>query len=241
MKATAQRAFVANIELESLVTCTQMEMIPHYDHLRSICCTGDAMNFDESIWNTRPRWSDILANNRCMTQHTIDGSEILYQLRLVVYPIIYRVLYIQTVVIAGFLNHQQYSSPPRCWSWNYRAWWRTSKSPESKEYFYPSPSWADLFAEVKRIPSKLQLSRLRFCLFFFEAESHLGEQTWWTDAGGKSAKALGRILCLTIACLLWDRHNVVGTCLGWRCACCSDVHTIQVLSGLCCEYCEMRF
>ena len=41
-------------------------------------------------------------------KHTVDGSEIrkTHQLRLVVYPMIYRVLYIQKVVIARFLNHQ---------------------------------------------------------------------------------------------------------------------------------------
>ena len=39
---------------------------------------------------------------------TVDGSEILHQLRLVVYPIIYGVLAPSQVVIAGFLNHQQY-------------------------------------------------------------------------------------------------------------------------------------
>ena len=37
---------------------------------------------------------------------TVDGSEILHQLRLVVYPMIYKVLYISSR--AGFLNHQQY-------------------------------------------------------------------------------------------------------------------------------------
>ena len=39
---------------------------------------------------------------------TVDGSEILHQLRLVVYPIIYKVLYIQTVVVWDFF-HQQLS------------------------------------------------------------------------------------------------------------------------------------
>ena len=39
---------------------------------------------------------------------TVDGSEILHQLRLVVYPITYKVLAPSQVVIAGFLNHQQY-------------------------------------------------------------------------------------------------------------------------------------
>jgi len=235
MKATAQRAFVANIELESLVTCTQMEMIPHYDHLRSICCTGDAMNFDESIWNTRPRWSDILANNRCMTQHTIDGSEILYQLRLVVYPIIYRVLYIQTVVIAGFLNHQQYSSPPGADRETTELDGVHQRVRNLRNIFTPPQVGQICLQKWRGFQANFNFLAFGFVCFFFEAESHLGEQTWWTDAGGKSAKALGRILCLTIACLLWDRHNVVG------CACCSDVHTIQVLSGLCCEYCEMRF
>ena len=45
----------------------------------------------------------------CQAEHVIavDGSEILYQLRLVVYPIIYRVLHIQTVVVWD-LFHQQY-------------------------------------------------------------------------------------------------------------------------------------
>ena len=37
---------------------------------------------------------------------TVDGSEILHQLRLVVYPIIDKVSYIPGG--AGFLNHQQY-------------------------------------------------------------------------------------------------------------------------------------
>ena len=32
-------------------------------------------------------------------------------MRLVVYPNIYRILYIAKVVIAGFLNHQQYDQP----------------------------------------------------------------------------------------------------------------------------------
>ena len=32
--------------------------------------------------------------NDCKTSHTVDGSEILHQLRLVVYPTIYRVVYI---------------------------------------------------------------------------------------------------------------------------------------------------
>ena len=31
-----------------------------------------------------------------LASNTVDGSEILHQLRLVVYPIIYRVLYIQS-------------------------------------------------------------------------------------------------------------------------------------------------
>ena len=35
-------------------------------------------------------------------------EEILHQLRLVVYPIFSDVLYIQTVVVVGFLNYQQY-------------------------------------------------------------------------------------------------------------------------------------
>ena len=39
--------------------------------------------------------------NREKWRHTVDGSEILHQLRLVVYPIIYRVLYIPSG--AGFL------------------------------------------------------------------------------------------------------------------------------------------
>ena len=37
-------------------------------------------------------------------------EEILHQLRLVVYPIIYKVLYIPGGFLAGFLNHQQYVS-----------------------------------------------------------------------------------------------------------------------------------
>ena len=37
-------------------------------------------------------------------------EEILHQLRLVVYPMIYKVLAPSQVVIAGFLNHQQYVS-----------------------------------------------------------------------------------------------------------------------------------
>jgi len=38
-----------------------------------------------------------------LSKCTVDGSESLHQLRWVVYPIIYRVLYVQKVVIAGFL------------------------------------------------------------------------------------------------------------------------------------------
>ena len=39
-----------------------------------------------------------------LNQNTVDGSEILRenQLRLVVYPVIYRVLYIRTVVVWDF-------------------------------------------------------------------------------------------------------------------------------------------
>ena len=44
------------------------------------------------------------------TVHTVDGSEIrrYSQLRLVVHPIIYKVLAPSQMVFAGFLNHQQY-------------------------------------------------------------------------------------------------------------------------------------
>ena len=42
---------------------------------------------------------------RTLLSDTVDGSEILLnQLRLVVYPIIYRVLYTSQVVFAGFLS-----------------------------------------------------------------------------------------------------------------------------------------
>ena len=41
-------------------------------------------------------------------------SEILHQLRLVVYPIIYDGFYTSQVVIAGFLNHQQYEQVNLC-------------------------------------------------------------------------------------------------------------------------------
>ena len=38
----------------------------------------------------------------CCITRTVDGSEILHQLNLVVYPIIYRVVYIQKVVVWDF-------------------------------------------------------------------------------------------------------------------------------------------
>ena len=40
---------------------------------------------------------------------TVDGSELLHQLRLVVYPIIYKVSHISWLAL-GFLKHQQYDS-----------------------------------------------------------------------------------------------------------------------------------
>ena len=43
-------------------------------------------------------------------------EDILHQLRLVVYSIIYRALYIQTVVEWDFLNHQQYLPYLSRWS-----------------------------------------------------------------------------------------------------------------------------
>ena len=40
------------------------------------------------------------SNSGSISGSSVDGSEILHQLRLVVYPIIYRVLYIQSVVVS---------------------------------------------------------------------------------------------------------------------------------------------
>ena len=47
-----------------------------------------------------------------LLETTVDGSEIRQenQLRLVVYPIIYSFFFTSQVVIAGFLNHEQYHS-----------------------------------------------------------------------------------------------------------------------------------
>ena len=38
----------------------------------------------------------------CITPTVVDGSEILHHMKLVVYPIIYRVLYIPKVVVWDF-------------------------------------------------------------------------------------------------------------------------------------------
>ena len=60
-------------------------------------------------------------------------EEILHQLRLVVYPIIYDGFYKSQLVMAGFLNHQQYTmdgmvwdtvqgGPPTCYNWSYNSY-----------------------------------------------------------------------------------------------------------------------
>ena len=54
----------------------------------------------------RWRWSCHLQNGNS-SSHTVDGRNPTNQLRLVVYPIIYKVLAPSQVVVSGFLNHQR--------------------------------------------------------------------------------------------------------------------------------------
>ncbi len=52
--------------------------------------------------------TSILSNIAVLALHTVDGTNPENQLRLVVYPIIYEVSKTSQVLLAGFLNHQQY-------------------------------------------------------------------------------------------------------------------------------------
>ena len=67
----------------------------------------------EWTWVWMCNWSSVKGIASSLAGATVDGSEIrqTHQLRLVVYPILYDGFFTAQVVIAGFLNHQQYQTP----------------------------------------------------------------------------------------------------------------------------------
>ena len=79
--------------------------------------TRDICQLPSSPWASQPRISQEMETKRCVDQqHTVDGCEILHQLKTVLYPMIYRVSTVLLVVQDFF--HPPYVKQHMTWNWH---------------------------------------------------------------------------------------------------------------------------